>query len=113
MSAPRTPPGLRASGGRLWRETTRALELDEHERLLLLEACRTADTLDALADVISREGAMRGGEPHPALIESRQQRLALARLIASLRLPDDMTAPAGRPQRRGAARGSYRRSEGT
>ncbi|MDQ3274292.1 MAG: hypothetical protein M3Q39_04480 [Actinomycetota bacterium] len=41
---------------------------------------------------------------HPALVESRQQRLALARLLIALRLPDREEQ---RPQRRGL-RGGYR-----
>jgi hypothetical protein len=45
----------------------------------------------------------------PLLVEQRQQSLVLARLLASLRLPSGETAEGDlvRPQRRGAARGSY------
>jgi hypothetical protein len=43
--------------------------------------------------------------PHPTLTESRQQSLTLARLLASLRLPSGEEE--GRPQRRGAVRGTY------
>jgi hypothetical protein len=45
----------------------------------------------------------------PLLVEQRQQSLVLARLVASLRLPSGETEEGEllRPQRRGAARGSY------
>ena len=48
---------------------------------------------------------------HPAIVEARQLRIALARLSASLRLPageeGDEPQHLRRPQRRGAARGVY------
>lgn len=104
-----TPPGLASSGRRLWRSVVADYELDCHEELLLLEACRCVDRLDALAgqvtgSVLTTNGR---GEPvaHPAVVEARQQSLTLARLLASLRLPSGEVA--GRPQRRGAARGAY------
>jgi hypothetical protein len=112
-TTPRVPPapsGLSTAGRALWRSVVADFDLDQHERLLLREACRTADRLDRLAgesaraDVTARN---RFGEIviHPAQVEARQQSLALARLLASLRLPAGEED--GRPQRRGAARGSY------
>ncbi len=94
----------------MWKSLTAALELDEHERRLLIEACRTADHLDALEDAISADGVVVDGRAHPALVEARQQRVVLTRLVASLRLPEDLQRPETRPQRRGAARGAYLRS---
>jgi hypothetical protein len=47
---------------------------------------------------------------HPAVVEARQQRLALARLLAALRLPagaEDDLAAGRRPQRRVGVRGFY------
>ncbi|MFN8585971.1 MAG: terminase [Dehalococcoidia bacterium] len=110
---PRAPAGLKASGRRLWRSVVGPWELDEHEAQLLLEACRTADQLDELFAVVNEHGAtLPDGRVRPALTESRQLRLVLARLVASLRLPegdqDDLT---GRPQRRGAARRPYQSTE--
>lgn len=106
------PPGLQAPGRRLWRAVLTDFELDEHERLLLLEAARTVDVLERLNDeVLAAESLTvtnRRGEPvaHPAAVEARQQRLALARLLASLRMPSGEEET--RPQRRGGARGTYR-----
>jgi hypothetical protein len=102
----RAPAGLKAAGRRLWRDVHEHLELDRHEDELLLQACRVADRLDALDSILTAEGMMRDGKPHPALVESRQQQVTFARLIATLRLPEDLQANV-RPQRRGAARGVY------
>jgi hypothetical protein len=105
------PKGLAAAGRRLWRAVLDEYQLDAHEELLLLQACRTVDRLDRLEEegrnapvtVTNYKGDL---VPHPALTESRAQALTLARLLASLRLPSGDEAE-GRPQRRGAARGAY------
>lgn len=105
--SPRPPAELRASGRALWRALHADFDLAQHEGRLLLEACRTADLLDALADQVSSQGVVdEGGKVAPAVVESRQQRLVLTRILASLRIPDDQDSE-GRPQRRGAARGAY------
>lgn len=107
--ATKTPPGLKTAGRRLWRSITDDFELAEHEKALLLQACSCADRLDELARGMEGEpltvSNARGDEvAHPILVESRQQAITLSRLLASLRIPD---ADDVRPQRRGAARGSY------
>jgi hypothetical protein len=103
----RAPTGLGPSGRRLWRAIMGAFDLAEHEQSLLQQAARTADELDALQLVIAAEGVMAPvGRVHPALIESRQLRLALSRLLTSLRVPDEDGV---QPQRRGI-RGAYRPS---
>jgi hypothetical protein len=89
----------------LWSAVTDEFELSEAEQALLLEAARTRDELDLLAAVVARQGVMdESGRVSPALVESRQLRLALTRLLASLRMPDPDGAV---PQRRGASRGAY------
>jgi hypothetical protein len=113
QKAPKAPPpptGLQTSGKRLWRSVSGEYELEIYEQLLLLQACRCADRLDLLAIEASTNPVtvvnMKGDRvSHPALVESRQQSLTLSRLIASLRLPSGEEE--GRPQRRGASRGSY------
>ncbi len=106
MSKTPTPPrGTKASGRRLWADVLTRFELDEHELAMLREACRTVDQLDVLAGILATEGLILQDKPHPALVESRQLRIVLTRLVASLRLPDEASV---RPQRRGAARGAYR-----
>ena len=107
-----TPPGLASAGRRLWTSILGEFDLDYHEQLLLLQAARTADRLDRLAvealDNPVTVANMKGDMVcHPALVESRQQSLALSRLLASLRLPSGEETGERRPQRRGASRGSY------
>lgn len=114
--APRAPKDLAATGRRLWLAVQADLELDPHEELLLLQACRCADRLEDIATRLVRAPLTttnaRGDEvPNPLLVEQRMQGAALARLFASLRMPTgDESADGGlqRPQRRGAARGPYR-----
>ncbi len=106
---PPPPRGAGASGRRLWRSVQSRFVLDEHESALLREAMRTVDLLDQLAALVEVEGPLLDGKVHPAAVEARLQRVTLARLVASLRLPDDLDE---RPQRRGAARGTYRRRRG-
>jgi hypothetical protein len=106
------PAGLRESSLRLWHSVTDDFELDEHERLLLLQASRTADLLDELTDVLDRDGVLhdtpQGARAHPPAVERRQQALTLARLVAALRLPagaDGDHQANARPPRRQGVRG--------
>lgn len=110
----RRPTGLRASGRALWDAVTSDFDLDEHEVALLREAARTADLLADLDAAVRRDGPLvespQGQKAHPAAVEARQQRIAFARLVAALRLPQgeegDRQAGA-RPQRRVGVRGTY------
>ena len=112
---PVPPVGTGLYGGRLWRDVLGRYELEAHEMGLLREMVRTTDLLDKLAGILRREGLMvagahGGSKPHPALVESRQQKIALARLTAALRLPagDENDPVVGRrPQRRVGVRGIY------
>ena len=122
MTDPRIPPapkGAGAAGKRLWRSILAEYELEEHEAALLREMVRTVDQLDDLAAVVASDGLMVRGpglaeRVHPAVVEARQLRIALARLAAALRLPagDEASADAKvgtrRPQRRVGIRGPYR-----
>lgn len=104
MTDHKTPPGLKAGGRKLWRSVADAFELGEHELSILLEASRTVDTLDGLQTILSEEGLMmaspQGMKVHPAAVELRQQRVTLAKLVASLRIPLDDEEEAGRTQHR-------------
>lgn len=104
-AAPRAPRGLKAGGKRLWRAVTDEFELAEHELSVLLQASRTVDALDELERIVIAEGVThdspQGVRAHPALVEARQQRITLAKLVASLRIPLDDDQQAGRlPQQR-------------
>jgi hypothetical protein len=111
---PGPPRGTRANGRKLWSDVLGRYELEQHELALLREMVRTVDLLDELAAIAAAEGLMTEGSwgprPHPAVIEARQARIALARLTAALRLPagDVNDQAAGRrPQRRVGVRGVY------
>jgi hypothetical protein len=114
VSSDRTPPGLGSGGRKLWKSVTDVFDLEEHELVLLVQAVRTVDLLDELDKRVRADGALhdspQGLRAHPAAVEARQQRIALARLMAALRLPSgeegDQQAGA-RPQRRVGARGVY------
>jgi hypothetical protein len=111
---PKPPTGLKAAGRKLWSSVLGDFELDDHEVPLLLEACRTIDVLNALDALVGREGLMsetsQGPRVHPAVAEARAQRIALARLLAALRVPlgdQEGNAGSGRQQKRQGARGVY------
>ncbi len=102
---PKLPAGLKAGGRKLWRSVTDEYELGEHELSILLEASRTVDALDALENIVMEEGVTnvspQGVRAHPALVEARQQRVTLAKLVASLRIPLEDSEETGRtPQQR-------------
>ena len=121
--APQNPP--RGRGQKLWDEITEAHDLDPTQRVILEEACRCADRLDQLDDVIAGKGVLQlmhfrhmldqgaDDERHivltvdAALSEARQQQNVLKQLLVSLRLPEKATGK--RPQQRGA-RGAYKPS---
>ncbi|WNM28451.1 hypothetical protein RN607_05470 [Demequina capsici] len=95
MTDPTDPPaGLGTRGAAFWTATLAAYELTDSETAMLLEACRTLDNLDALAEAIQTHGVMvtgSMGQPvvNAALTEVRGQRLALHRLLTALALPDE------------------------
>ena len=111
---PQMPADLAAPGQRLWKSVVDEYDLDEHEVALLVQAVRTVDVLEKLDAQVRRDGPVvsgsQGERAHPALVEARQQRIALARLFAVLRLPagsEEDRKLGTRPQRRSGARGAY------
>lgn len=102
------PKGTGPAGKALWDSITGTYGLETHELSMLASAVVTADRIADLDAVVSAEGVMlndpkRGPIAHPALVEARQQRLVLARVIGTLRLPDQDDHL---PRRRGV-RGTY------
>ncbi len=98
---PKPPPGTRVAGRRLWSAIVDDYDLAEHELQILREAVRTVDLIDALHKVAGEEGPLaessQGVRVHPALVELRQQRITLARLLAALKIPsEDASARAPR-----------------
>lgn len=118
MTVPDPPEGSGASGSALWRDVLGKYELEEHEQALLREAVRSVDQLDELHAIVKREGMIVDGpngapRMHPAAVEARQLRIALARIIAALRLPADDDTDLKRPQRRSGVRGIYSVKKGS
>lgn len=111
---PKPPAGTQAPGRRLWASIIDVYDLDEWELALLRECVRTVDLLDVLDAEVRADGplvsSVAGVKAHPAAVEARQQRIALARLLAALRMPagdGDDQAEGRRPQRRVGVRGTY------
>lgn len=113
---PAPPKGTGCSGRALWRSVVEDYSLEEHEALLLKEACRCADLLDELAATIAEQGSTTvDGKLNPALREAREQKICLARLITAMRLPagdEDQQGRDRRPQRRSGVRGVYQLGSG-
>jgi hypothetical protein len=68
-------------GASFWRHVTSSCDIGRPEQELLLEVCRTLDTVEALQEAA---GDLR------TLAELRQQRLALGRMLGQLEIPDDV-----------------------
>ena len=77
-------------------------ELDEHERVILVQACQTVDLCVDLQAILNDEGPIVGTDErrkaNPAAVELRQHRIVLARLLAVLKIP--LEDSAGRTQHR-------------
>lgn len=90
---PKPPTGTRAAGRRLWSAVLSDYELAEHEQQILREAVRTVDLIANLHAVVTADGPMQdssqGRRVHPAVVELRQQRVVLARLLAALNIPTE------------------------
>lgn len=101
---PPAPPGLCKSGRALWCAVVADFDMSEHEHLLLLNACRTADLCDRLEATLTADGPMaessQGIRVHPAASELRQQRITLARLLAAINVPtgEEVAPPVRRPR---------------
>jgi hypothetical protein len=106
-SVPKPPAGTGDAGQRLWDSVCEQYDLETHELVLLREATATLDVLAELDTAVRRDGTLTpsGSKVHPAVVESRQQRIVLARLMAALRLPSGDESD--RPQRRVGVRGTY------
>ena len=102
-------------GQRLWDAITEKHELDEAQRVQLVEACRMKDRLDQL-DLLLRgdvstwvsihelEGRPSVLVVNAALAQANTTANAMKQLLAAMRLPDESGK---RPQQRGGARGAY------
>jgi hypothetical protein len=99
-----TPAGLAAAGSSLWRSVADAFDLDPAELALLEQACRTADELAALVDVLATVPVLVSGstgqvQVHPLFAAVREHRRTLGRLLDEMALPDDDDVPRTGPRR--------------
>lgn len=104
---PEPPDDLAVSGLALWAAiTTKYVIGAEQDRQQLVQACRTADLLDRLQEVVASDGVLaessQGIRTHPAVVELRQQRVVFARLLAALGVPSESETARGVYAIRGA-----------
>jgi hypothetical protein len=104
MAETRPPRGTGPAGKALWMSIAQSFELERHETEVLRQAVVVADRIEALDEAVTRDGVLVEGRAHPALVESRLQRVTLGRLLSILRLPD---LEDRRPQHRRGFRGVY------
>jgi hypothetical protein len=79
-------------------------EWDEREAALLELASRQAADIDRLESDIADNGVRFGGRLNPAVAEARQGRVALARILAGVDVPDGASTTVLRARRAAAAR---------
>ena len=99
-SAPPPPENLGDAGRALWLACTDDIEFDSHELPQLAMACAQADMIAMLEDALSEDGVLTAGSKGQtrvsgAVVELRQSRLALSRLLRALDLPggDEQLTP--------------------
>jgi hypothetical protein len=80
------------------------VELDEREQALLAAAAKQADDVAALEANIAERGRVVDGRLNPAVLEARQGRTALGRLLSGLDLPDSRSFTAIRATKAARAR---------
>lgn len=92
-SVPRLPAKLDAAGRRLWKSLLEEYNFSPNELVILEAAARQADDVATLEAGLRDGFVVKGSKGQPrlsaAVTEVRQGRLALARLVAELRLPAD------------------------
>jgi hypothetical protein len=69
------------------RALPKGIELDDREEILPAAAARQQDAIVALEADIADRGYLVGGKLNPAVMEARQGRATLARLLGGLDLP--------------------------
>ena len=89
---PSAPTGLNLAGRAFWRQVVAEFELNPAELVLLGEACRTLDTLAAVAAAmdgvpLTTTGSTGQTVAHPLLAVARAQRRVLDQLCRGLALP--------------------------
>lgn len=102
---PRRPYRLGEAGTALWDSIIPDYELRPDEVRILSDSCREADIIDRLEDELVDadlmvKGSMGQLTASPLVSELRMHRVALAGLLAKLKIPD---SPAGAARKRAVA----------
>jgi len=96
MTKSAAPKGLRDAGKAMWARFTGKYDFRPDELVVLEKACRASDRIatmeDELGDAVTSTGSMGQVVVHPLIPEIRAHEALVARLLASLKIPDD---PAG------------------
>lgn len=88
--APTPPDDLGDAGRAYWLRVVEEYDLGAVEEPALAQVCRTLDTLAALDEAVRTHGHVTDeGKISPAIVEQRQQRAILVRLLGLLDLPTD------------------------
>lgn len=96
------PTELANAGRRLWiaivADVPEDVEFDARELAILHTACRQADMVAQLETALKKDGVVVAGASgqrrlNGTVTELRQSRLALARLLGELGLPDEIAQP--------------------
>jgi hypothetical protein len=100
-----TPGGLDLAGQQLWADIATRYDLAPRERTVLVAACRQADDIARMEADIMRDGTVVIGAAgqqrlNAAVTEARNGRVALARLLGALALPDAEEQPETEATRR-------------
>lgn len=87
------PAGLGVRGKRVWSQTVVDYELRQDELGLLMELCRSLDTLDRIEAELAKSpllipGSAGQSRPNPLLSEARGHRQVITQLSRSLGLSD-------------------------
>lgn len=95
-----SPKRLGTKARRLWVDITRTYALRADELRVLEDACREVDLIERMEEELARDdaelvvrGSMGQDVAAPLLQELRQHRSVVARLLGSLKLPDENSAP--------------------
>jgi hypothetical protein len=121
MADVKLPKALGAAGKALWKavlaDVPAGWDLDARELHLLEGACRCADELVLLDELVDRDGPVTAGSKgqlrvHPALGEARALRLAQLRLLGAIQLQPPTEQSAGTRQAKKAANARWNRRTG-
>ena len=99
------PDDLGDTGRAFWEGVVADYDLGPAEEASLLEVARTMDSIEDLSTAVREHGPVTpDGKPSPLLVELRQQRGTLVKLLGLLDLPlDDDADPMTAASRRGRA----------